>query len=435
MNVYFLNMFRNVAVMNVPSTCCLSSESGLFMDMNTRTKRHKILFIDCGAGRGGSSRFLYSMIKYMDNKLFEPLVAFYFFNDGPDTELMKRLAVPVFFLHKEKESSEYVPVKWLMSRSKSMILHRLKVIARFLLRTATVDIPAILRLRTLIKREAVSLVVLNNDVHWHLAGTLGATLSGIPCICRKAGGIGEGRGIKKLLTRYIDLFIAISRATAEDQMKNNPATKRLVTIHEGVDFSINNADRSNGKKDDLGIPPHKKIVGSISRFEAGKGHMELLEAAALIKSRYPDVTFLMIGDGEMMDELQARAKALDLTDCVLFTGWRTDIADILSKLDIFVHCPTTFIEGLGIANLEAAAMGKPSVVSDNGGLPDAVVDGVTGFVVPPGDIEGMAEAILRLLNDGEMAAQFGRNARRMAHDSFDIKKNTMEYERLFLEYV
>lgn len=102
MNVYFLNMFRNVAVMNVPSTCCLSSESGLFMDMNTRTKRHKILFIDCGAGRGGSSRFLYSMIKYMDNKLFEPLVAFYFFNDGPDTELMKRLAVPSSFYIRKK---------------------------------------------------------------------------------------------------------------------------------------------------------------------------------------------------------------------------------------------------------------------------------------------------------------------------------------------
>lgn len=375
------------------------------------------------------------MLKYMDKDLFEPLVAFYFFNDGPDTEWIKTLGVPVFFLNSERERPQYVPVKWLFGGSQSIILHRLKVIAGFLLRTMTVDIPAILRLTALIKKEAVSLVVLNNDVHYHLTGTLGARISDTPCICRKAGGIGEGRGIKKLLTRHIDLFIAISRATAEDQIKNNPSTRRLVTIYEGVDLSMFNPDIADGEKEDFGITPHKKIVGNISRFDTGKGQLELLEAAVLIKSKYPDVIFLMVGDGELMDELQARAKALNITDCVLFTGWRTDIAGILSKLDIFVHCPTTWIEGLGIANLEAAAMGKPSVVSDNGGLPDVVLDGVTGFVVSPGNIEGMAEAILRLLNDGAMAAQFGRNARKRAQDSFDIEKNTREYERLFLEYV
>ncbi len=434
MNGYSSNTFRNQE-MNVMSTCRLSSESGLFMDMKTRTKRHKILFVECGSGRGGSSKFLYYLLKYLDRKLFDPIVAFNFSNDGPDTELIKSLAVPVFFLHKEKESFEYIPVKLLMGRARSMIPRRLKVIARFLMRAMIIDIPAIFRFRALIKKEGVSLVVLNNDVHYHIAGTIGARIAGIPCICRKAGGIDAGRRVKRLLTRYVDLFIAISRATAEDQMKNNPETKRLVTRREVVDLSINKADKSNGKKDDLCVPPHKKIVGNISRFDPGKGQMELLEAAAMIKSGYPDVFFLMVGDGVMMDELQARAKALDLTDCVLFTGWRNDIADILSKLDIFVHCPSTCIEGLGIANLEAAAMGKPSVVSDNGGLPDAVVDGVTGFVVSPGDIEGMAEAVLRLLNDGGMAVQFGRNARRMVSESFDIVKGAREYERLFLEYV
>jgi glycosyltransferase involved in cell wall biosynthesis len=405
------------------------------MVVNNMTHRHKILFIESGSGRGGSTKYLYYFLKYINRKLFEPLVAFYFFNDGPDTKLIKTLGVPVFFLNNERERPECIPVKCFTGTSQPIIVHRLKVMARFLLRTMIVNIPAALRLTALIRKESVSLVVLNNDVHCHLTGTLGARISGIPCICRKAGGIGDGRRLKKLLTRHIDLFVAISRATAEDQIKNNPSTRRLVTIPEGVDLNMYNPDTADRRKEDFGIPPHKKIVGNISRFDTGKGQLELLEAAAMIKAKYPDVIFLMVGDGELMDELQSRAKALNITDCVVFTGWRTDVACILSKLDIFVHCPTTWIEGLGIANIEAAAMGKPAVVSDNGGLPDVVLDGVTGFVVPPGDIERMAETILRLLNDGEMAAQFGINARRRVQDSFDIEKNIREFERLLLEYV
>ena len=76
---------------------------------------------------------------------------------------------------------------------------------------------------------------------------------------------------------------------------------------------------------------------------------------------------------------------------------------VLAAFDIFVHCPTTFIEGLCIANVEAMASGKPTIVSENGGLPDAVVEGVTGFIVPPGDIDALAQAILRLLRDPELA--------------------------------
>src|SRR5271169_818603 len=102
------------------------------MVMNRKVPRHKVLFIDCGSGRGGSTKFLYYMLKYLDKGHFEPIVAFYFSNDGPDTEWIKTLGVHVFFLDDKREQPEYVPVKWLMGRSQSILLHRLKVIARFL---------------------------------------------------------------------------------------------------------------------------------------------------------------------------------------------------------------------------------------------------------------------------------------------------------------
>jgi glycosyltransferase involved in cell wall biosynthesis len=404
--------------------------------MKDKPQKHKILFIDSGKGYGGSSKFLYYLLCHLDRKRFEPLIAFYFYNDGPDTERIRDLGIPVFFLNNKREPSEYVPISWLLGKSEAKLLHEIKVILRFSLRMVIIELPIIWRLVRLIKREAIALIILNNDVHYHLAGTLGARITGIPCICRKTGGIGEGRRIKKLLVPYVDLFIAISKATAEDQRRNNPSTKRLVTIYEGIDLKAYTPLMHNPNiKKHLGIPLDKKIVCNISRFNKGKGQMELIEAAALILKKYRDVIFLMVGDGELIRDLQERVKRLNLTDYVFFTGWRNDILKILSVVDIFVHCPTTWIEGLGIANLEAMAMAKPTVVSNNGGLPDAVIDSVTGFVVPSGDIYRLSETILKLLEDEELAFRFGRNARKRVEEEFDMEKNVRKLEALFEEYI
>lgn len=404
--------------------------------MNCGMRFSNILFIDSGAGYGGSSMYLYYLLKYLDREKFNPFVAFYFFNNGSETKRIKSLGIPVFFLNDQPEPSRYIPVLWLLGKSKVRILHEIKVILRFFIRMAMIELQQIWRLHRLIRKKAIDLVVLNNDVHYHIAGALGAKLSGTPVICRKAGGIGEGRKIKKFLTPCVDLFIAISKATAEDQLNNNPLTRRLVTIYEGVDLGRFNSQACNPKiKGELGIPDSKKVVGNISRFDKGKGQSEFLEAAALIIKSYSEVVFLMVGDGELTDSLKTKAKYLNLENYVKFLGWRKNIDEILSILDIFVHCPTSWIEGLGIANLEAMAMGKPCVVSKNGGLPEAVLDGVTGFVVPIGDIRELANAILKLLINQDLAIKLGKNARSRIENEFDIRKNTIKIAKLLEQYV
>ncbi|HEX8948351.1 MAG TPA: glycosyltransferase family 4 protein [Dissulfurispiraceae bacterium] len=403
--------------------------------MKRRHRRYKILFINSGGGHGGPSRFLYYLLCHLDRRRFEPLVAFYFLNDDTDTRKIRELGVPVHFLAHKREPLRYVPIQWLLKDSSSKLFHTLKVSLRFSVRMLAVEASLILGLRRLIRREGVELVILNNDIHYHVAGTLGAGITGTPCICRKAGGIGEGHTLKKFLTPWVDLFIAISRATEEDQLQNNPSTKKLVTVYEGIDLALFSPHLHDyAKRMELGIPAGSQVVGNVSRFDRGKGQEELLEAAALVVKSYPDVVFLLVGDGELMNELRTRTEELDLTGHVLFTGWRSDIAAILSITDIFVHCPTA-PEGLGIANLEAMAMGKPSIVSENGGLPDAVLDRVTGYVVPPGDTEKLSRAILRLLEDKGLALQFGRDARCRIEEKFDIEKNVRKLERLFLSLV
>jgi glycosyltransferase involved in cell wall biosynthesis len=234
----------------------------------------------------------------------------------------------------------------------------------------------------------------------------------------------------------VDLFVAVSRATAEDQRINNPSTKKLVTVHEGVDLEIFDPRlQDRDKKQELGIPEGMKVVGNISRFDYGKGQHEFLDAAALVVQQDSKVVFLMVGDGDLMEELRIKTSKLGLANFVIFAGWRLDIAELLSVMDVFVHCPTTWIEAQGISTLEALAMGKPVVVSNNGGLPDAVIDGYNGFVVPVGDIQTMAVRITELLKDPELSKRFGRNGRRLAEERFDIKKNARELESLFEGYL
>ncbi len=403
-------------------------------DLGEKRAPFRILFVDSGKGLGGPTSFLYYLLTFLDRERFIPTVAFYSPNRGPDIQRIEALGVPVFFINRNENTESSGSVQSLSRRIRPRIIRTAIALLKLLFTIAKTEIPSALRLRSMIMRERIDAVVLNNDVHYHLAGVIGTKLAGIPCICRKAGGIGEGKIYKKFLTPLISLFIAISRATEEDQRVNNTGTRRLVTVHGGVNLELfDTRTRDSGIRAEFGIPDSRKVVVSISRFDWGKGIRELLDAAAMIAEEQREVVFLIVGDGEAWDELTAQARRLNLLDRVIFTGWRSDIPAMLSIADIFVHCPTTFLEGLGIANLEAMAMGKPTVVSDNGGLPDAVVNGLTGYIIHPGNVRGMAEAIKRLLDNEQLARRLGENARKRVEELFDIKKNVRKVESLVSE--
>lgn len=403
--------------------------------------RHNLLVIDSGGGYGGPGAFLLSLLKALNKKMFQPFAAFYFFHSSPETSALQAMGIPVFFLGQSRALENLLYVKLLSRRAKSGWLHSIKVALHLFLQTLLIDLPQTWKLLRILHDQRIDLIVLNNDVHYHRSGALAARLSRIPCICRKAGGIGEGRLLKKILVPWVDLFIAVSAATSVDQLENNPATRKVVTIFEGVDMRrFVPSPPSLALRRQLGISDGKKIVACISRIVEGKGHAQLIEAASVITGSYNGVVFLLVGDdghslsGPLAVALQQRVRDLGLVQHVLFTGWRSDTPEILSLADVFVHCPTTWIEGLGIAHLEAMAMAKPTVVSQNGGLPDAAVDGLTGFIVPPGNIARLSSAILCLLQDPELAARLGRNARHRVEELFNIEKNTRKLEAIFLEY-
>jgi glycosyltransferase involved in cell wall biosynthesis len=394
-----------------------------------------IAFIESGTADGGSVAWLLSTLTYLDRTRFEPLVIFYYAARGTMMEKIRALGVPIYLA--SAKSPSYLP-RWLRSDARSRFLQKCISLGRIAYRLSTRDTPITIAVRRHLRKNRVDVVVLNSDLHFQYCGAVAARLENLPVVCRKTGGINEGLRIKKLLTPLVDVFVPGSKATEKDQLKN-PATKRSVLLYEGIDISKYPGRRHNPRlRSALGLPENKKIVTSVARLEVGKGQPELIEAAARVIQEFPEVVFLLVGEetppnGPNTSVMRNNVLRLGLTNHIVFAGARGDVPDILAVTDVFVHCPTTWIEGLGICHLEAMASGIPSVISRNGGLPEPAIEGVTGFVVAPADIAAMSRAILHFLMNPEAAEKFGRAARARAEELFDVARNNVVLENLLDE--
>jgi len=160
-----------------------------------------------------------------------------------------------------------------------------------------------------------------------------------------------------------------------------------------------------------------------------------------VVKQHKNVTFLVVGDdveleGKFLLQVKEQVRNLNLQKHFIFTGWRSDVPEILAATDIFVHCATQLLmEGLGLVAIEAAAMAKPVIVTNNYGLAETVVDGKTGYIVTMDDTKAIAEAIIKLAADKDLRLTLGNNARKMAEERFDSRKNIKKIEEYLLRFI
>ena len=400
----------------------------------------RILLLESGTGPGGSVNFIRDFVLHVDHSRAHVIAGLYFPNPSKTLDELRTRGFPVVFFQSTRPTARKTSaaVSSLFDTSLKS-LRKLRTAARILSQLIRIQLPLTWKVWRFIHRESIDVVVLNQDVHFHVPGVLAAKLAGRPCVCRKAGGIGEARRLKRFLNPWVDLFVSISKATETDQ-RNTPGTRKLINIYEGLDLQrFASLPPKEVTRESLGIPGRKKVVAAITRIEVGKGLPEFIRMSATVLRRYPDVVFLIVGDegldgSTLTRELQDLVHSLDLDEQVIFTGWRDDIPAVMKCVDIFVHCPTTFMEGLARTCLETMAVGIPAVVSENGGMPDAVLDGITGFVVPPGDIEAMAESVVTLLENEARCREFGERARMRVEQVFDAAHNTRKLQEQILEH-
>lgn len=187
---------------------------------------------------------------------------------------------------------------------------------------------------------------------------------------------------------------------------------RSQSIPTGVDLDLFGSARSmrDSARRALGLASETPVVGVLAFLRRGKGHAVLLEAIPAIRRRVPDSVLLVIGDGEERRRLERQADDLLTTGAVRFLGAREDIPALLGALDVLC-LPSTRNEGVPQSLLQGSAAGLPVVGTSVGGIPEAVVEGVTGRLVPPGDAAALAEAISGILADPEAAGRMGERGR------------------------
>lgn len=206
---------------------------------------------------------------------------------------------------------------------------------------------------------------------------------------------------------------------------------KFATIHNGVDVEAFRTPQAVSRPA-LGLRDGVPVVGTVARLdEPKKGLAVLLQALAELASRsdVPDWQVLLVGDGPARARLERAAAELGLARRVIFAGQRRDVPSVLPVLDLFV-CPSLY-EGFGIAIVEAMAAERPVVASAVGGVPEIVVDGETGLLVPVGDASALADAIHRLLRDPELARRMGARGRDRASDLFSVDRMVRQHERLY----
>jgi L-malate glycosyltransferase len=220
--------------------------------------------------------------------------------------------------------------------------------------------------------------------------------------------------------RQVDCFICASEAIRTMLVSDGIPKEQTVTVHEGIDLGrVDAAPRAN-LHEELFLPHGAPIVGNVAALVPHKGQRHFIEAAALVIRQVPDARFVIAGEGDLRPSLERQIKDHRLEKHVLLAGFRPDVLSLHKAFDIFVMSSIT--EGLGTSLLDAMAAAKPIVATQTGGIPEVVVDDVTGYLVPPRDHEAMAASIVRLLKNADLRKQMGEAGLARARECFSAER-------------
>jgi len=235
-----------------------------------------------------------------------------------------------------------------------------------------------------------------------------------------------------LYTRLIHRVIANSDAVREEFRRNKLVEPhRVETIFSAVDTRLFNSSISgDGVRAALNIPSDVPLVGIVGRLDPKKGHQYFLEAAQKVCRHIPSTMFLVVGEGPLDKELRAYTRELRIEGKVIFTDLREDVPPILAALDVFAI--SSLKESFPTSILEAMAMERPVVATRVGSIESSVLDGITGYVVPPSDPGAMAEKIISLLHDRKTARTMGKAGRQLVMERFNEEIMAQKTEKVYI---
>jgi glycosyltransferase involved in cell wall biosynthesis len=252
---------------------------------------------------------------------------------------------------------------------------------------------------------------------------------------KEAGGLDDFflRPLLVAVFRYTDKFIAISKDILNRLLKEGFSEDKITNIPNGVDtemFCPMLKMEAEALRKKFGFN-EKKVFLYSGRLVEGKGLDLLVRAIKNVAKEYKNILLVFIGSGDYQEKIADMASSYGLEDFVKIEGTVDNVHEYLNASDIFVF--PSFSEGMPNALLEAMACGLPVIASRIGGVFDVVEDGKSGILFEPGNVSGLASAILGLLKDDELRFRLGNEARKRIVDSFSIDRIADEYIRLYKE--
>ena len=242
----------------------------------------------------------------------------------------------------------------------------------------------------------------------------------------------EDRQTLRQLTPLMDRLIVVSKAIERKIREEGRYGAPVSLIYNGVDLQrYNHQQPCCTFRDEFGIPEGVPVVGVVARLEAEKGHRTLIDAWPVVLASHPEAWLLVVGEGSERNSLEAQAASLGISDRVVFTGRREDVPAVTAALDVAVL--PSYREAQGLSVLEAMALSRPVIASNVGGIPEMIEEGVSGLMVPPGDCDALAGAIVRLLSDHPLADMLAKRGHDLVHERFCIELMTSSIESLYDE--
>ncbi len=341
---------------------------------------------------GGGQWSLYYLIKHLDKRRFHPIVLCP--GEGELAERMREIGAEVLFLKMGRIRHLNPLVVW--------------------------------RLLSFIKENSIDLIHTDSTTETFYCG-IAAGIRGIPLVWHIR--VDEGGGfLYRVLSMLATRIIIVSQALRMG-FPWLRSDDRLAIIYNAIDLEDFDSSSTSPIRKELEIKGGETLLASIGRIEEKKGHEILISAMKDIK----DARLVIIGRGEAgyINRLKALSESYGISDRVFFMGYREDIPSILKEIDILVV--TSFTEGFSRAILEAMAAGKPVIATDVGGNREAVADGLTGYIVPPGDSNALVNRIKDLINAPEKRERMGRAGRKRVEEEFTIEKNIEKVEGIYRE--
>jgi glycosyltransferase involved in cell wall biosynthesis len=374
------------------------------------SRKYNIVFIIDGLGMGGAERLMTPILKNLDKDYFEPRVCVLQIKDGnPIADDIRALGIPV----------DLILTPYLR------------------------DITALPRLCGYLKNVKADLVHAQLEIS-DIVGNIAAKLLRLPSVSTVHTMPAQNMKLKSKIHQSAELFalrffcnivVPVSGEAQKFYLNiSNIPPEKFLTIYNGIDLSLfENLDYQKERiktRREFNIPNNAKLLVTVAVLRELKGIQFMIRAMPSILSNYPEVYYLVIGNGNYREALEQEVDKTGVRHRVIFAGQRNDIPQLLAASDLFIL--PTLTEALPTVLAEAMAARLPIIASAVGGVPEMVIDGENGLLLPSGDSETLASACLLMMADEERRKAMGERGWQVVTEKFNIHVQVDRLKNLYL---